>query len=194
MSRDLYIYKLKKVGDEIPEVIDYDTEHLPDDYREFGTDYVPRGAEPYGKKVTIKETAIDWDKVCLDRFGKKWRCRRLLYLGYEADYGYEFLDDDGTPMGEVYASEVKSDYSYISSREAIVLRVERISHCDNYYGDDLDDGILCKESLVPLIKSIVDEADSDEWSYEYYGGRVFPLVRAYFTDLEEGESLLTIID
>ena len=51
MSRDLYIYKLKKVGDEIPEVIDYDTEHLPDDYREFGTDYVPRGAEPYGKSA-----------------------------------------------------------------------------------------------------------------------------------------------
>ncbi len=194
MSRDLYIYKLKKVGDEIPEVIDYDTEHLPDDYREFGIDYVPRGAEPYGKKVTIKETAIDWDKVCLDRFGKKWRCRRLLYLEHEVDYGYEFLDDDGTPMGEVYASEVKSDYSYISSREAIVLRMEYISGFDNYYWDDLDDGILCKESLVPLIKSIVDEADPDGYSNEYYGGRVFPLLRAYFTDLEEGESLLTIID
>lgn len=194
MSRDLCIYKLKKVGDEIPDVIDYDTEHLPDDYREFRTDYVPCGAEPYGKKVTIKKTAIDWDKVCLDRFGKKPRCWRFLYLGHESDYGHEFLDDDGTPMGKVYASEVKSDYSYISSREAIVLHMEYISGFDNYYWDDLDDGILCKESLVPLIKSIVDEADPDGYSNEYYGGRVFPLLRAYFTDLEEGESLLAIID
>ena len=189
MSHSLYFYKVSKIQEPLPEIINKDDGEP--EYYYVNTDRAVDWEKELGQLRTIEYTTVDSFAV-----GEKLFGTRPDSMSYSQNY---FLDADGPwawvemhfPDGsskKVLRSEIDK-YRYTKQDQVYFYRRDDISRIE--YGNVVDseayeDKLLSKEELLTMAKAFMDEHPDD---YEYssdYSAPLFAIMKAYFS-VDDGD-------
>lgn len=188
MSRDLYVYKTRKLKEkEFDDVINIDENPLGENYDYIDVDRAEPWIKKYGKKVLITGKRIDWDKAQLDYFGKKCNCRQFLYDFNDDNYGYRFIDENNNVVGELRKNKVEKDYTVVYQKEVYVYYIKRLFYIDSYYFDNPKDGPISKSQILSAVRAIINKGDC------YYHDHIATFMKMYFYKLKKDERLIVSI-
>ncbi|MBP3871891.1 MAG: hypothetical protein J6E46_13065 [Faecalicoccus sp.] len=173
MSRDLYFYKVSRIVEKLPEVIDID--ETPIDYVYAYDRDALEWEKEIGQKCIIKQKEIKWFEAAKDLLGKQPKSIR-----YRSDETYPCYDEKGQCIG-VITSKMLEPYYYTAERISYVYNREYLATSSSVYiVESARDGIITFDELFQWAEEVIqyiDENDEGE-CFDYAGKMLFAVIKA----------------
>ena len=191
MSQSLYFYRVSKINEVLPEIINTDRMELP--YYSVMVEEAAEWEKSIGQIRTIEHSAVNMREVGEKLFGKK---PETVY--YRPNY---FEDPDG-PYAEVEMSFPDGDRRRVHRREvdkfryntqyrACIYDRETIASIDEsslVKSDGYEDRLLSRDEILEMAEKYVDEYE-DVSDYPYYAVPLFEIMKMYFA-FKDGDGII----
>lgn len=119
MSRELYFYRVKKIDEALPEVIDID--ETPIDYAYTDEEHASDWEKEIGQKCLIKHRTVNLFDTVQKVFGRTAKSIQYMYRGE-----YKCFDENEELIG-IMTREMMESYYYIAEQWSYVYEKEQIS-------------------------------------------------------------------
>ena len=174
MGSNVYFYIIRKLEEELPEVVNIDEAPFPESYVYVDAEKAEEWEKEFGKKCQIQFQTIDLFDVAEKIFGK--RPISISYGVYGA--GYMFKDNDGNVFGRLAAEETEK-YKYTKTKDVYVYKKDQVSNSSSAYILDTDSGFKTFDDMLELLRKCVE--------YEYADAELIQAVAtAMFVAKDDG--------
>ena len=173
MSQELYFYRVKKINETLPEVIDIDEE--PIDYAYTDEDHASDWEKEIGQRCLIKQSTINLFDTVQKVFGKSAKSMQYMYSDE-----YKCFDENKELIG-ILTRGMMEPYYYTDEKWSYVYEKEQIlegvsAHMiESAYG-----GIMNYSELIAWAEeatAYIDEQYSGE-CYKETGQTLFAVMKA----------------
>jgi hypothetical protein len=196
MSHSLYFYRVSKIGEDLPEIINTDRMSFP--YYDVRVEDVADWEEEIGILRTIEYSTVDMFAVGEKLFGKKPQSIRPSHSYYDDPSGpfaeVELFFPDGEKQ-RVHKSEMEK-YRGNKQYRAYIYNRDELARVEEGYlleSKAYEDRPLSREDLLEMAKQYLDEHRDDYDSYSGYAVPIFEIMKVYFA-VDEGDSIVCISD
>ena len=174
MSKDLYFFKIRRIPEPVPDVINldqYDYGDNPCPYAYTEEAKAKDWEKEYGVLTTVEYMTVDFWSVAEKELGV--RPNSSVYHPYTGDQTFY---RDGEKLGTLTREELNK-HKYKKSFPAYVYIQEKIASCDGPYDiPEIQEGIMTHDELVKLAERMV-QATGGEY-YSYLGEQLWVIVQA----------------
>ena len=193
MSKSLTFYRIRRVADDLPEIINTDDVDFPYDYTM--ADRAEEWERSLGILRTIEYARADVDEASEELFGER---------PTSATYTWHYLTEPNDELAEVICHFGGGRHSERISRaelnrfirtkryEAYVYDSEELGYIEEDYLFDyrsFEDRVLQREDILGIAKRFMDEHGED--GGEYYAKPFYTLMSVYFKS-DDGDSIVCI--
>ena len=182
MSHSLYFYKVSRITDELPEIINTDSMSLP-----FFSVSIEDAAD-WEKEIGVFRT-IEYSTVDMYDAGEKLFGKRPQSIRLSQDY---YLDPTG-PFADVEIIFPDGDKQHVHRRVMERFRRNKQYSACIYKRDDIarvEDGYMVKseeyegrpstrEDVLEMVRRFVSDHE-DDYKYSYNSAPLFEVMKAYF--------------
>lgn len=192
MSHSLYFYRVSRITDDLPEIINTDKMSFPyyDVYAEDAADW----EKEIGLIRTIEYSTVDRFSVGEKLFGKRPQsiCSNPdYYLHPDSPWAeIEMIFPDGDKK-RVHRSDMER-YRYNKQYRACIYNRDTVASVEDGYmleSDAYEDRPLSREDLLEMAKQYLDEHGEYYDSYSSYAVPLFDIMKAYFA-INEGDIII----
>lgn len=166
MGSELYFYKIEKIKEKIPEIVEINVDNFP---YSFVYETSATWEKKFGLKRKTRYETVNYFKAAEDKFGV--RPTSMQYPSYiDIDSGFEkeyrFSKDDEF-IGIVTDKELEK-YKYTAESVVYLYKSKLISHAEWYSILNIKrkSGIVSAEYLRKLIKNAVKDIGDEPSDYE----------------------------
>lgn len=174
MGNSIYFYKIRKIEEELPEVVDIDKTPFPESYVYADAEKAEGWEKEFGKKCRIQYRATDLFGAAEKIFGRK--PKSVTYGMYGTLY--TFRDSAGNLIGRL-AAEKAEKYKYTKTKDVYVYERDQISDSSSAYILDTSSGFKTFDDMLGLLRKCVE--------YEYADAELIQAVAtAMFVAKDDG--------
>ena len=197
MACDLYIYEVGPLDEPMPELINTDTDPLPEDIESMPLDQAKLWQKEIGEIHTLEYESIDEYDAVEKILGKRPNgssCSSHYYLSADDSTARKtFFFQDGS--SEQLTRAQLRPYRYTKHEQVYLYRKKSVYDIQSFYLSNSvhEDRFLTKADIIDLVKNFIIENGEDGYEYQTYAGPVYQLMYLYFT-LNDDAKLIAVAD
>ena len=195
MSTSLVFYRVSRVQEDLPKVINTDTQDFT--YAYESTDRASEWERRFGTMRIIEYQTVDVFQVAEQLFGARpssYYCTSD-YYGDHNEFAEAICHFSDGRKDERILKSVLNQHAYMRRYEAYVYQREELGYISDAYLFDyksIEDRVLKKEDILQIAKVFMDEHIEDD-AGEYYARPFFTLMKIYF-QAKEDDAIVCIAD